>query len=300
MDNWDLIAESATRNTYIDTVVNGIRTVFIRTTSGAFFTLAVSQDNLSEICSDRAANLLMKETNIAGRVIIGRLVLNNTGPPSDCLPTADDESLRQHIRQATAHFANLVEHFGRWASLNEFMKAEIDYDASEMPLEVQPPFEYWWLVGKTEADKPVHQTPLYRDAGVFIKPGDGNLPLFTSSLYADMASRHYSRDCGTRLIPVKVRCPVCYLNGLGGFIGSEVFKGALLDERWQIRLFTCQEQNYSAPGHFYISDFDGEEYALAGCPDRGIRPHWVIRRWGHDERWFPKKCNRLPWSNGKN
>ena len=297
MDNWKLVAQSVTKNAYINTIVSGIPTLFVRTEEGIFFTLAIPKDELPKVCSRTTALLLMKSRPIAGRTAIGRFNEREGRHPSGSWPLVDgDKDLIQYIEQSVKHLSGLVDNFRHWSSFNAFLKTEIEYDLKWMPVESQPPFEYWWLIGKTAPDRPVHKTPLYKDAGVFIRPGDNNLPVFTSSLYADMASQYYSQDYGIPLIPIRMPCPTCYLNGLGGFIGSEILKGALLNEQWRIRFFDCDEQAYSSPTHFYISDTDGEDYALVGCSDTGTSPHWAIRKWGHDEQWFPKKCHPLPWS----
>ncbi len=57
-----------------------------------------------------------------------------------------------------------------------------------------------------------------------------------------MASQYYSQDYGIQLIPVQIQCPACYLNGLGESIGDEIFKGAVLNERWQIRFFLVKNK----------------------------------------------------------
>ena len=297
MDNWELVTQSRTKNAYINTLVNGIPTLFLRTEEGMFFTLAIPKENLPDVCLGISELLLLKSRPIADRIAIGRFNKPNGIYPSGSWPLVDgDKDLIRHVEQSVKYFSGLIDNFGRWHSFNTFLKTEIEYDVKMMPAEIQPPLEYWWLVSKSDGKKPVHETSRYKGAGIFIRPDDGNLPLFTSSLYADMASQRYSKDYALQLLPVRLRCPVCYLNMLGAYIGSEFFKGALLNEQWHIRIFTCEEQTYSAPSHFYISDIDGEEYALAGCPDKGTTPHWVIRRWGHDEKWFPKKCKPLPWS----
>ena len=292
MDNWKLVEQSNTRNACVNTFVNNIPVTFIRTENGLLFTLAVPEEYLPRICARITELLLKRSRPIGTRYAIGRINRHDGG-----FPLMDgDKDLNQFIKLCAGQLSLLVENYGCWQSLNELMKVELGYLVKLMPDDMQPAFEYWWLVGSMADGRPVHETHQYKDIGIFVRPEDGVLPIFTSSLYADMASQLYSEVHGLRLLPVRIPCPSCYLSGLGDVLGSEILRGAILNEQWRIRFFTCDEKFYSSPSHFYISDSDGEEYALAGCPDKKMPPHWVIRQWGHDEVAFPKKCKPLPWS----
>ncbi|MFC2038822.1 hypothetical protein ACFLUG_03525 [Chloroflexota bacterium] len=263
---------------------------------GISFIIAVPADDLAKICSERTAGLLSEKHTDTGRAIIGSFIERDPGTDPGAWPAIQgDEKLNEYIIESVTQFISVVNHFGSWTSFNDFQKIEIQYDAKSTPVLNQQTFEYWWLVSESKGDGPLHSIPLYENNNVFIRPDDRIIPVYTSGLYADIANRNYSLEHGIHLVPKPIHCPGCYFTGLGGFLGRQLIRGGLLNEQWQIHFFTCEDHKYTSPSHFRITDTDGDDYELIGCPDKGTRPLWITRKWDQDEEYFSNDCNPLPW-----
>jgi hypothetical protein len=76
-----------------------------------------------------------------------------------------------------------------------------DVDGS---IQKQAPFKYWWLTGEKGSSAAIHEVNLYEIKCVFIKPDGNKLPVFTSSLYASMASQFYQQKFGIPLKPAHI------------------------------------------------------------------------------------------------
>ncbi len=113
-----------------------------------------------------------------------------------------------------------------------------------------------------------------------MRPEDKLLPIFSNAFFAEAAARRLSASKQIELQPASIECLGCFLNEYSGELGRETVRGALLDDQWSVRYFTCAE----SPGarnarHFLVEDGTRGEYALGGCASAGVKPIWFERRW---------------------
>ena len=300
--NRKLLSESSTRYLSLVTLVDDIPIKFVKTGPGIFFCITVSEDGLRRIASAPIAEFLSSDMASSerlpgGGIVIGRIVEGaKDGTPNGAWPTVEDKPLEDHVNKAVSHFWHMIDHFGCWSSFNNFLATDIDYKLDAPDQLEQLRLEYWWLTGPLGKSYPTHKCSGYPNKGVFVRPSDGAIPIFSSDLYADMASQRYSREFQTRLVPEHIGCLGCFLQGLSGELGRQVISCGELNGQWRIKFYTCEKsQEHSDARHFWIRDDDGCSYALVGCKDAGRGPAWFERRWDSSGQWFRPECNPKPW-----
>jgi hypothetical protein len=295
MNNWDLIKISTTESPYINILVNGIQTLVIKNNGNPQFSLVVHEDEISNILYERERKVLPNNSRIPGGIEIGRFTLpEDNDYPGDWFFLKGKDGLRKHVEKSIIVFSDLVEQYKKWSSFSEYLMSEVISD-TDGSTEKQAPFEYWWLTGEKGSSSAIHEVKLYDTKGVFIKPDDKKLPVFTSSLYADMASQFYQQKFGVLLKPTHIYCPTCFFTGLCAFLGKGKIAGGLLNEQWEVRFLTCSKLAYNAPCHFVISNQDGNAFELVGCMDTGKEPLWLPGVCPRDDNCKEVDCVPVLW-----
>lgn len=135
---------------------------------------------------------------------------------------------------------------------------------------------YYWLIGKKRQSKGFVSLPfLEKTDGVFVDPQDKHLPIYSSSLFAQMAAVDYKEKYGFDLNLFEIPCLGCFLNGLALTVGRKIADTTFLDNKWKIQYYVSDQGNYKVPNHFIIHDEQGmNDFALVGCMEQGIKSTW--------------------------
>lgn len=299
MDNWTLIENLTLSSPYINIIVNGIQTLVAKNGDGRSFSLVVLEKDISDMSSHPDLDSHKVPSVIPGGIVIGRFTLTETGTAADesCY-FRNEQRVEEHMVLSISTFLTLVDNYQRWSSFEQFLQSESSAGSDNPTPDNQVPFQYWWLVGELKPGMPVRDTLLYDGMGVFIRPEDNLLPVFTSSLYADMAGRCYSRQHGVELVPCQIFCPTCFLTGISALFGNRILRGGLLNEQWKIHFYTGAALEFTAPDLFRIQDSDGTDYDLTGCSDTGNLPLWVKGKHSGDEKFSGTQDKYVPWWTG--
>ncbi len=287
----------AEKSSYINILVNGLQTLVVKNGSRLSFTLSAEEETIHDSFTRQEIEFFGKQSRIPGGIEICRYIPDkDNATAGDWYYLKNDKRLEKHVELAVSLFFKLINNYQNWSSFKDFLDSENQPD-ERFPLSgKQNPFEYWWLTGKSETSSTIHDVMLYGDYGVFIRPEDSKLPIFTSSLYAEMAGYHYSSNYNISLTPAFIYCPTCFLTGIGAFLGNRVIGGGLLNEQWDIRFYTGDELMNTAPGYFCIDDSDGNEYELTGCTDAGTELLWIKRGSARIDTRSCHEVHRIPWA----
>ncbi len=284
------------KNSYISVLVNGIQTLIVKNGNNLSFLLPVDNESIHGLLTREEINNLSNNSGVAGRIEICKFLPGKVNNPGNKWYFVNNNPvIKHHIELAVSQFFQLIDSFQNWPSFTDYLNYENQADASPSTPEKQIPFEYWWLTGKQELNTPVHDVLLYQDLGVFIRPEDNRIPLFTSSLYADMAGYHYSLKYKVKLTPSIIYCPTCFLTGISALLGNRSLSGGLLNEQWDIRFFTCHELMNTVPCSFFIDDTNGSSFELIGCTDTEIEPVWLRNGNAPVDSLSFKNVRRTPW-----
>jgi len=261
------------------------------------FALSAEEETNDGFFTRQEREYFGKKSSIPGGIEIGRYIpVKNDTTAGDWYFLTNERKIKEHVELTVSIFFQLVDNFQKWPSFNEYLKSQSQKNANLPASEKQAPFEYWWLTGKRETNSTIYDVLLYSDYGVFIRPDDKKVPLFTSSLYADMAGYHYSLQHNVHLTPSFIHCPTCFLTGTSALLGNRLISGGLLNEQWDIQFYTCDELMNTAPCYFCINDSDDTVFELTGCTDAGTPPLWVPDRAGSTDTRLSDRRNRIPWN----
>jgi len=273
---------------------------FVRTGEGIQFCITVPEDSLGALVKPDIEAMLLVEERMEGDVVIGRIwsedgSVEKLSIENSFWPIVDVPDLDAIVRGMASVFFDLVGNLSKWGSLAKFLQVSMDHDVREASPSSQTGFNYWWLVGPEAADHIVPLALYGGESGVFIRPQDKLLPVFSSSLFAAIAAKTYDEDDLLNLTPMPIKCLGCFFNGSTKEIGRDRMAGAILNEEWKIRFLRCDEDpSGQSAGHFEIIDADGLEYNLAGCFEAGVPPVWIERKWA-DEIIGTLTCSPKPW-----
>lgn len=290
------ISNLGTKSSYINILVNGIQTLVIKNANRLSFSISADEETIHKFFTRQEIEFFSRESSVPGGIEIGRYMpRKDTSTSGEWYFLKKDTRIEKHVELTVSLFFKLVDNYQNWPSFREYLKSENQPDAELSHSGNQYPFEYWWLTGKRETSVTIHDVLLYQDSGVFIRPEDNKLPLFTSSFYAEMAAFHYSIKYNTRLTPSFIYCPTCFLTGTGALLGNRILSGGILNEQWNIRFQTCDEMMNTAPCYFCIDDSDGNNYELVGCNDAGTEPLWVQSGIADYDSLSSDRIRRTPW-----
>jgi hypothetical protein len=298
VDNRALLSEMPVIDSFLEAIVDSIPAGFYRTQPGIHVCITVSERSLPNVASEFVIKLVQMENRLFGDFVVGRIVgsADEQGYTSDSWPIVEDQDLRSFVLKASYRFWNLIDNFANWPSFSSFLLESISYDVENQNPNLQFPYEYWWLTGSLDESDLIHEVGLYEDIGVFIRPNDHILPLFSSRLFADMAAHKYSKKHAFNLESRHIQCLGCYLNGFTGEIGREVVRGALLNEQWEIQFYTCDESpSHETARHFFLMDGAIGSYTLFKCKEDGPGPIWCEKRWDFNYHFFDPACNLVKW-----
>lgn len=187
-------------------------------------------------------------------------------------------------------------------TFSDFLRALVGYhEATETP-NLQPPLEYWWLLGNPSEYPGCKSVGIYRESGLGVhvrSSPDRRIPVYTGKPRAEAAAAEMQRRTGARssLQVVRIRCLGCYLTGITHERGGEAFRGgALLNDQWPVNFYTCDESpRGSGARHFHLVDSDGRHHVLVGCAET-YGPIWVPPQWLHlNSEWQHPPCHPRPW-----
>jgi hypothetical protein len=262
----------------LTTSINGTLTMVIKTANGFPFTVCVSPDMVSRITTRQVAELLTREITLFSRTVIGRIArtVYDPGPEEGFWPQIKDEYLNQHLTATKEQFWRLIDNYGKWDSFAEFLRADIGYDIDASEVSEQVPLEYYCLVGRRNSSKTLHPYAKYKkqSLGVFVDPAAKTIPIYTSSLMADISAQNYREQYGVNLLPNSILCLGCFLYSFVKENGCKVVENGLLNDQWQVSFFNChKEKSKTSQRYFKLQDKTGEQYTLVGCPDTS-NPVW--------------------------
>jgi len=278
-------------------VVRGVPVLFQHI--GPEVMLLVDEADAAKVSPAWAAFAKLDPQPFGGLAILGRAFYDERGCQAEAWSVLECEETNTMMTVALSRFWSLVDCFGAWASFKGFLANACDYDvAVDDPLQ-QPGIGYYWLVGRlNRQNKAAGVSPcgIYSDAGVFVRPEDKLIPVFSNPFFAEAAAHRLAASRRIELQPAGIECLGCFLSGYSGQLGRKALTGALLDYQWAIRFLTCAE----SPGlrdarHFILDDGKIGTYALAGCAGKGVSPIWCERRWDKANLWFDTTCHPRPW-----
>ena len=285
--------------------IEGAFTAFRKTGPGLSFSILMGEPQLSAVVeSPEALAELQSQAEVEGKTtsevpsIVGHYCAGDAipewtrdaegrlgrGRDGVWWTTVDDARLDDFVGRAARFLEQRLSHLGRWPSFADWARCETGADlaSDEHPGPVTP-LDYWWLAGETEALAGAHALPVYpAGTGLYVPPEDGLIRVYSCMMKAALAEAAYSASLGAAVKSSPLPCLGCLLGGAAQLLGSDVVKGALLDERWRVEFAVCEEHGADLPTHFSV--FDGEEtYDLVGCTDRDSVPLWIPHRWNDEE-----------------
>ncbi len=273
------LISSPTSMASLTTKINGTLTMVIKTANGFPFTVCVSPDVVSRITTRQVAELLTREITLFSHTVIGRIARfgYDPGPEEGFWPQIKDEYLHKHLTATKEQFWRLIDNYGKWDSFADFLRADIGYDVDSNEVSEQMPLEYYCLAGRHNSSKTIHPYAKFKkqSLGVYVDPADKTIPIYTSSLMADISAQYYREKYGVNLLPHSIQCLGCFLYGFMKENGCEVVESGLLNDQWQVSFFNGDEENpKNNSRYFKLQDKAGEQYTLIGCRDTSS-PVWV-------------------------
>lgn len=261
------------------TSINGTLTMVVKTANGFPFTVCVCPDKVFGITTRQIADCLTREITMFSHTVIGRLARPgfDLSPDEGFWPQIKDEYLQKHLTATREQFWKLIDNYGKWDSFADFLQADIGYDVDTDIIAEQTPLEYYCLVGRIRSSKTIHPFAKYKkqSLGVFIDPADKTIPLYTSSLMADMSAQHYREKYAVNLLPNSILCLGCFLIDFRKENGRKVLAGSLLNDQWPVDFIHCDEQRErKVDWHIVLQDNSGAKYSLIGCPET-YSPVWA-------------------------
>jgi hypothetical protein len=251
----------------------------IKTANGFPFTVCVSPDVVSRITTRQAAEILTREITLFSRTVIGRIARSayDLAPEEGFWPQIKDQYLHKHLTATKEQFWRLIDNYGRWESFADFLRADIGFDVDSHEVSEQMPLDYYCLAGRVSSSETIHPYSRYKkqSLGVFVDPADKTIPIFTSSLMADISAQNYREKYGVNLLPHSIQCPGCFLYGFMQENGCEAAESGLLNDQWRMNLISGDQAHHQKESHHLtIEDCTDKRYTLAGCHET-LGPVWV-------------------------
>lgn len=259
------------------------------------FLTTIWEGDLETIDPSPVAAMLFNENLYEGGVVVGRVLFADGLASYEFWPIVVSERLGQLVQRCASTLTKLIHGPGVTNSFRDYLFTRFEHDPQHDSPESQPSIGYWWLV--TDAEGPDFSIPvaIYQDSYLFIPQKDKLLRIYSSSMFASIASGGFSKELGCELRPEPIGCLGCFLTGSRNEIEREKVRGAILDDQWPITFTICDERTPMGPGGHYFLEDGSERYALVGCPDKGTVSVWVMSKWDRDGRFFNPSCNPLPW-----
>lgn len=294
-----LIGQSQNVDINMDTLMApGFQVIYYKHKPGGNFLIAIEDSTLNIICSSNNEKALLKEKSEGSdRIIIATIEQSNENQEDyDVFPVvaSSDEHFVSWLEKLGDRFFRLVDNYSRWSSFTKFLEEDNIYKVNSMKPLQQVPLDYYFLIGRLNDSEDVHHSGhLPPDKGVYVIPDHDLIPVFTSSIYADLYAQEVKNKYGIELQADVLPCVKCYITGSYKSIDSADVSGVILNNQWLLDCYDCNLcDNYS--GHFFLNDGD-KAYALCGCSELGVKPIWIEKRWDKNEKYFNPKCGMIGW-----
>ena len=298
MLNRNLLAKSVGERTFLYLIAENIPVTFQKTGYGDFIVITVPDDFISYIVNDKTVELLRMEKKVRNDIVVGGITYFFTG--SDVkfrsVPTVNDFELSFFVESTSKKFWRLIDNYGGWPGFDSFLLTNANYDVEQDSIEKQYPFSYHCLTGPLDDSGFIMECEIYEDSGVFVRPGDRLIPVFSNGIFADISAYEYSKKYSVNLTHHYIDCFTCFLSWVSGKLGPDKIRGAYLNNQWKLKFYSCLEnESCSSSKHFYLNDENGHQFALIGCEDQGNFPVWCEKRWDSDGKWFNPECKTVEW-----
>jgi hypothetical protein len=299
-----LIALSQSRGVGIETIVNRrIPVMFSKENAGGHFIIAVPIDAI-DLISEPSTRSLLNNNFLNEKyqcILLGEIIQHTKSPEDyDINYYADGELLLNDIKTSISkQFWHLISHYRNWDTFTSFLYSDIAYDVNTMPYQKQISLMYYVLVGSPSPTNNIYliNHSSFNGNGLYINSIQKKIPVFSSSLYADIAAQELRGTHGISLTPLQLPCIGCYLGGLYHELSSKKINGVILNDQWEISCFRCNTNHHGISGaHYFLHDSNGHAYSLIGCRDKNTMPPiWVEQKWDNDKRLFSPECQLIPW-----
>jgi hypothetical protein len=292
---WKAISTSNWTDAKHMLIVGGVPVRIARSDPGLHFQVTVLPDFMGQVASQQGVALIEAQEFIAGGGHVIARLKESKGTLCIIPVLETDEVLYRFSEIVISAFALSVESTGAWKSFSEFLRKTLDHDTEHADPNDQVGLDYWWLVGEFDTDG-VTECGRYSDMGVYVDPTTGLVPVYSSSLIADIAPQEFHVQLGKRLMPQPIKCLGCFFSGFSGEVGRGSLRGARLDNQFPIQFFTCDESDgHVQANHFFVQGEGRNQFTLAGCPQGGNMPVWVTQKWDDDGQYFEPSCNITEW-----
>jgi hypothetical protein len=295
--NWVNLLKSKLENTFLHCKIEEGFLNFTKNGSGPSFYTFIEENSLYKVCSkDTAYQIKQNEQMIPNSYFIGSFEQGHKTEKKNWIGILhNDRILSKKFSEIVGYFDTFIDFYSQWPSFSQFLMNLFGHNTTKALFNQQTPLGYWWLIGDLE-EKYIHQNLLYNESGVFIRPNDGYVPVFTSSIFAEIACQAYKEQYSVELVPEPMKCLGCFLSGFSNEIGAEELRGAILDSQWEVIFYSCDQLHGNCQGkHFFLNDSNGESFALVGCTHESTPPLWCERRWDTNNEIFPSSHTLIPW-----
>lgn len=260
--------------------VDGDLPLFEKNGPGLTFQILMANGHIQERFGTRIASLLKASGSVCSEAqVIGQY---KESSPYKWLPIIDDEELKGYVWLAVKAFLQYIDSMGNWHCFADFLNFCSSYDINlSRAKRKQYPFDYYWLTSRALSSKSVFNIGLDDGIGIYIKPENSVLLIYSSLLSASLAAESYSQKEGVSLQPGYISCLGCYLYGAVSTVGKQRLSSAILDDQWNIEFQTCADrgcrENHPKDSfhHFRISN-KGCIFQLIGCESHGTNPRWIL------------------------
>ncbi len=249
--------------------------VFIDISAGLDPMMYIPTRDLNKLVKGTPAELLKSEPGfINGLCMIGRLYSGEKEFQSKVVV----EKLKDFVKKADAQFNELLSDFlNQSGAFNVFIERTMSYKNYTKDFSNLFGLSYFWLVGDRKKNKKNIPLPVFdKKYGVFVDSETNRIPVYTNSIFAQIAAFEYKEKQGLDLMLFEIPCLGCFLNGLGITEGKKVAEMTYLNNQWKIGYYVSDEGNYRIPNHFILHDQDStNDFLLVGCADKGQPPVWI-------------------------
>ncbi|NCB42806.1 MAG: hypothetical protein EOM59_09320 [Clostridia bacterium] len=242
---------------------------------GNYPTMYIPKDDVERLVKGVSSKLLESEPGfIDGFCMIGKVY-----PGMTCFDAkVIGEELLNFILKADKKLNDLINgYIDKSETFSNFLIKTMNYQGCKNDTENVMSLEYFWLIGEIKQNKNFVPLPVFeKKYGVVIDPENKQLPIYTNSLFAQIAAYNYKERYGYDLNLYKIPCLGCFLSGLGQTAGRKVADITYLNNQWKISYHVSDQGNYKTPNHFSIYDEETmNNFFLVGCKEQGKSPVWI-------------------------
>ncbi|MFP4477052.1 MAG: hypothetical protein ACLFOY_15940 [Desulfatibacillaceae bacterium] len=269
--NRAMLRDSEVPGAYAGFVIQGVPTIVMRT-GWETYTVSIPEPALSMAAGHEECGI----PDDARRDLLDCVVVGGFDWPADRPPRVDpefrlSEAFADRTQEAADRFATMVDAFGQWPDFADLLVHLVEHDPAAEPPEEQGQLEYWALTGTDAAGQDVLE--------LFVRREDGFMPLYTSSLYAQLAAASYEGRTGMALTPVRIPCVHCLLSGFARGTGAGLSGMALLNEQWEVTAREERDEKGARRLRAVLRGRDGH-WRLSGCARENGPVVWIAEQGG--------------------